>query len=57
MNIKITDESINLQKTEAGWSFKIKDIKVENIPTKGKAIERAEEIMQFLINQTKNERI
>ena len=51
MKLTITEESINLQKSDNGWSFKIKDIKVENIPTKAKAIERAEEIMQFLINQ------
>jgi hypothetical protein len=47
MNIKLTDESIDLKKGEDGfWSFRIKNIKVERIPTKPEAFKRAEEIIQ-----------
>jgi hypothetical protein len=51
MNINLTEKSINLKKDKSGlYSIRIKDIRVENIPTKSKAFNRAREIiMQTLI--------
>ena len=46
MNIDLTQKSINLKKEKNGlYSIRIKDIRVENIPTKSKAFNRAKEII------------
>ena len=50
MNIELTQKSINLKKEKNGlYSIRIKDIRVENIPTKAKAFNRAREIIMHTL--------
>ncbi len=49
MKLILTEKDINLTKSKDGFSYRIKDVKVENIPTKKLALESAERNLKKLI--------